>query len=70
VTRDEFEALMTQDGWTPDQRQKFNNFTPIADAKTFRAEMSRPDGVVECRRHDDSIAHLNWKRMFKKRTSV
>lgn len=70
MTRPEFEALMIADGWPPAQRQQFANFTPVSDADTFRREMSRMDGMVECRRRDDSIAELFWKRFFKKRIAA
>jgi hypothetical protein len=47
MTRGEFEAMMSADGWLPAQRHPWRNITPLCDVETFRREMARPDGMIE-----------------------
>lgn len=49
MTREEFEAFMKGEQWTPEQKARFERFTPMSDAETFKREMARPDGIIEVR---------------------
>jgi len=60
VTRDEFEALMDADAWSPQQRARWCDYTPVVDGATLRREMSRPDGMIEVKFVNPPQSVLSW----------
>lgn len=50
MTRDEFEAFMEGEQWTPEQIARFSRMTPVGSAASVRSEMARVDGIIEVNR--------------------
>jgi hypothetical protein len=64
VTRPDFEALMTEDGWDDDQRRRWSDITPVLDRATFYREMSKPDGVIEVTfKEVGCLRWIGWRRL-------
>ena len=65
MTREEFEAFMEGEQWTPSQRAMFRNFTPVCAAPIVRNEMKRIDGIIEVVRVKTPSRFLCiWRRLF------
>jgi hypothetical protein len=48
MTRAEFEAFMTAEGWSKAQRDRWARFVPTTcNPEVLRSELRRPDGIVE-----------------------
>jgi len=46
MTREQFEAIMDAERWSPAKRAGWGSYTPSISPEEFKAELSRPDGMV------------------------